>query len=83
MDNQTVNPLYPTQTCTLCGEKKPTTRTNFGTKNNGKPRPWCRACSRKKTNEHAAKNREQRQARSRKRRALYRALNTSFKRWHK
>lgn len=70
MNEEVVNALCPFQTCTLCGETKPTTRANFGTLKNGKPRPRCRACYRKKTNEHAAENREQGRARARKRKEL-------------
>lgn len=67
MNNQKVNSLYPFHTCTLCGETKPSTRENFGTKPNGKPRSWCRVCSRKRQNEHAVNNREQNRERARRR----------------
>ena len=67
MTEDKVNSLYPYSTCTLCGETKPSTRENFGTKKNGKPRSWCRACTRERTNEHAENNREQGRARARKR----------------
>lgn len=74
MGDEPVNKLYPFSTCTLCGVTKPTTRSNFGTKKNGKPRPWCRECSRKKTNEHAASNRELGRDRARKRKELLESI---------
>ena len=51
-----VNKLMPFRTCTHCGETKPTTRENFGTKPSGKPKARCRACYRAHTNAYAAEN---------------------------
>ncbi len=70
MDDDKVNALRPLQTCTLCGETKPTSRENFGTKQNGMPRARCRACYRQKTNEYAASNRERGRERARNRKVL-------------
>lgn len=67
MAEKKVNVLYPLQICCLCGETKPTTRENFGTKPNGKPRAQCRVCRRKLTNEYAAANRDKGRARARNR----------------
>ncbi len=69
-----VNALYPLHTCTWCGETKPTTRANFGTKANGKPRHWCRECTRKRTNEYSAANRELGRARARNRKEQLEAV---------
>jgi hypothetical protein len=62
-----VNILMPYRRCTCCGEEKPTTRDNFGTKENGLPRPRCRACTREATNRHASNNRELGRERARRR----------------
>jgi 5-methylcytosine-specific restriction endonuclease McrA len=69
MADNKVNAVYPFQTCTKCGETKPTTRENFGTQRNGKPRSWCRFCLREYNNTYAAEDRERGRERARIRKA--------------
>jgi 5-methylcytosine-specific restriction protein A len=71
---QNVNIIQPFRTCTGCGQRKPTTRENFGTKKNGLPRPRCRVCVRDATNKHALNNRELGRARARNRKERLEAV---------
>lgn len=70
MSNQTVNSLVPIKTCSQCGETKPTTRDNFGTRPSGMPKAYCRVCQRRMSNEYAARNRDVGRERARRRKEL-------------
>jgi hypothetical protein len=69
-----VNKLVPFRTCTRCGETKPTTRENFGTKPSGKPKARCRACYRAHTNAYAAENPARGRQRARDRKAAFESI---------
>jgi 5-methylcytosine-specific restriction endonuclease McrA len=67
MNDLSVNNQMPFRTCSRCGERKPTSRDNFGTQPNGLPRARCRACVRQATNDWAEQNREAGRERARQR----------------